>query len=30
LPDGLLVRVPTFHANRREQNQNRGSSEAEA
>jgi hypothetical protein len=30
LRDGLLVLVPTFHGNRCEQNQNRGSSEAEA
>jgi hypothetical protein len=30
LRDGLLVFVPTFHGNGREQNQNRGSSEAEA
>jgi hypothetical protein len=30
LRDGLLMLVPTFHGNRREQNQNRGSSEAEA
>jgi hypothetical protein len=30
LRDGLLTLVPTFHGNRCEQNQNRGSSEAEA
>ena len=30
LRDGLLVFVPTFHRNGCEQNQNRGSSEAEA
>jgi hypothetical protein len=30
LRDGLLVFVPMFHRNGCEQNQNRGSSEAEA
>jgi hypothetical protein len=30
LRDGFLLLVPTFHRNRREQNQNCGSSEAKA
>jgi hypothetical protein len=30
LRDRLLTLVPTFHGNRCEENQNRGSSEAEA